>query len=185
MMRTHSFLTVLLWSSVFYVVSTTPSQKRTNKHSHSERITGLSENDGKTLHRTKRGWMWNQFFLLEEYTGPDTQYVGKVSLVFKGSFKGGASNTLDTSLLLHSCFAFCTAVVPISHYVKAHYRPPEVPWLFKGVRETKKFSEKKKKRRKLFRLECSNFLLHMLMQVLFLFHLLNINIRLENRKYRK
>nr|XP_005481712.1 cadherin-9 isoform X2 [Zonotrichia albicollis] len=78
MMRTHSFLTVLLWSSVFYVVRMTPSQKRTNKHSHSERITGLSENDGKTLHRTKRGWMWNQFFLLEEYTGPDTQYVGKL-----------------------------------------------------------------------------------------------------------
>ncbi|XP_059707640.1 cadherin-9 isoform X5 [Haemorhous mexicanus] len=78
MMRTHSFLTVLLWSSVFYVVHMTPSQKRTNKHSHSERITGLSENDGKTLHRTKRGWMWNQFFLLEEYTGPDTQYVGKL-----------------------------------------------------------------------------------------------------------
>ncbi|XP_071309781.1 cadherin-9 isoform X2 [Agelaius tricolor] len=78
MMRTHSFLTVLLWSSVFYVVHMTPSQKRTNKHSHSERITGLPENDGKTLHRTKRGWMWNQFFLLEEYTGPDTQYVGKL-----------------------------------------------------------------------------------------------------------
>ncbi|CAN8184308.1 unnamed protein product [Coccothraustes coccothraustes] len=77
-MRTHSFLTVLLWSSVFYVVHMMPSQKRTNKHSHSERITGLSENDGKTLHRTKRGWMWNQFFLLEEYTGPDTQYVGKL-----------------------------------------------------------------------------------------------------------
>lgn len=24
--------------------------------------------------------MWNQFFLLEEYTGTDYQYVGKVSL---------------------------------------------------------------------------------------------------------
>ncbi|NWT99427.1 CADH9 protein, partial [Urocynchramus pylzowi] len=77
-MRTQSFLTVLLWSSVLFVVHMTPSQKRTNKHSRSERITGLSENDGKTLHRTKRGWMWNQFFLLEEYTGPDTQYVGKL-----------------------------------------------------------------------------------------------------------
>ncbi|XP_063256559.1 cadherin-9 isoform X5 [Prinia subflava] len=77
-MRTQSFLAVLLWSSVFYVVHMTPSQKRTNKHSHSERITEMSENDGKTLHRAKRGWMWNQFFLLEEYTGPDTQYVGKL-----------------------------------------------------------------------------------------------------------
>ncbi|PKK33918.1 hypothetical protein A306_00000014 [Columba livia] len=76
-MRTYS-LTVLLWSCVFHVIHVMPSQKRTNKHSHSERITGLSENSGKTLHRTKRGWMWNQFFLLEEYTGPDTQYVGKL-----------------------------------------------------------------------------------------------------------
>ncbi|XP_009643970.2 cadherin-9 isoform X1 [Egretta garzetta] len=78
MMRTYSFLTVLLWSCMFHAIHMMPSQKRTNKHSHSERITGLSENGGKTLHRTKRGWMWNQFFLLEEYTGPDTQYVGKL-----------------------------------------------------------------------------------------------------------
>ncbi|XP_065686429.1 cadherin-9 isoform X2 [Patagioenas fasciata] len=77
MMRTYSLM-VLLWSCVFHVIHVMPFQKRTNKHSHSERITGLSENSGKTLHRTKRGWMWNQFFLLEEYTGPDTQYVGKL-----------------------------------------------------------------------------------------------------------
>ncbi|NWS66392.1 CADH9 protein, partial [Crotophaga sulcirostris] len=76
-MRTYS-LTVLLWSCVFHVIHMIPSQKRTNKHSYSERIMGLSDNGGKTLHRTKRGWMWNQFFLLEEYTGPDTQYVGKL-----------------------------------------------------------------------------------------------------------
>ncbi|KAK1173964.1 cadherin-10-like [Acipenser oxyrinchus oxyrinchus] len=30
------------------------------------------------LKRSKRGWMWNQFFLLEEYTGSDYQYVGKL-----------------------------------------------------------------------------------------------------------
>ncbi|NWU68130.1 CADH9 protein, partial [Pterocles burchelli] len=77
-MRTYSFLTVLLWSCMFHAVHMMPSQKWTNKHSRRERITGLSENGGKTLHRTKRGWMWNQFFLLEEYTGPDTQYVGKL-----------------------------------------------------------------------------------------------------------
>ncbi|XP_062473684.1 cadherin-9 isoform X1 [Pezoporus occidentalis] len=78
MMTTYSFLMVFLWSSMFHVIHVMPSQKRTNKHSGSERLTGLSDNDGKTLHRTKRGWMWNQFFLLEEYTGPDTQYVGKL-----------------------------------------------------------------------------------------------------------
>ncbi|NXD07347.1 CADH9 protein, partial [Nothocercus nigrocapillus] len=76
-MRTY-YLTVLLWGCMLHAIPMMLSQKRTNKHLHSEMITGLSENDGKTLHRTKRGWMWNQFFLLEEYTGPDTQYVGKL-----------------------------------------------------------------------------------------------------------
>ncbi|NXP06471.1 CADH9 protein, partial [Thinocorus orbignyianus] len=76
-MRTSS-LTVLLWSCMLHAIHMMSAEKRTIKHSHSERITGSSENDGKTLHRNKRGWMWNQFFLLEEYTGPDTQYVGKL-----------------------------------------------------------------------------------------------------------
>ncbi|CAG03469.1 unnamed protein product [Tetraodon nigroviridis] len=38
------------------------------------------EDDGRILQRSKRGWMWNQFFLLEEYTGNDHQYVGKVTV---------------------------------------------------------------------------------------------------------
>uniref|UniRef100_A0A8D3BMP5 Cadherin-12 n=1 Tax=Scophthalmus maximus TaxID=52904 RepID=A0A8D3BMP5_SCOMX len=29
-------------------------------------------------HRPKRGWIWNQFFVLEEHLGPDAQYVGKL-----------------------------------------------------------------------------------------------------------
>lgn len=40
-------------------------------------LTGQDAN-GVPLRRSKRGWMWNQFFLLEEYTGLDHQYVGKV-----------------------------------------------------------------------------------------------------------
>lgn len=45
-----------------------------------QRILGVRvpKSDGKVLHRQKRGWMWNQFFLLEEYTGSDYQYVGKL-----------------------------------------------------------------------------------------------------------
>uniref|UniRef100_A0A673D0P0 Cadherin-10 n=1 Tax=Sphaeramia orbicularis TaxID=375764 RepID=A0A673D0P0_9TELE len=39
---------------------------------------GMPESDGKILQRSKRGWMWNQFFLLEEYGGNDHQYVGKL-----------------------------------------------------------------------------------------------------------
>lgn len=36
--------------------------------------------DGETEvhHRPKRGWIWNQFFVLEEHMGPDAQYVGKL-----------------------------------------------------------------------------------------------------------
>lgn len=29
-------------------------------------------------HQPKRGWIWNQFFVLEGHIGPDPQYVGKV-----------------------------------------------------------------------------------------------------------
>uniref|UniRef100_A0A3B3ZB83 Cadherin domain-containing protein n=1 Tax=Periophthalmus magnuspinnatus TaxID=409849 RepID=A0A3B3ZB83_9GOBI len=38
----------------------------------------LKSNSRAPLRRSKRGWMWNQFFLLEEYTGTDMQYVGKL-----------------------------------------------------------------------------------------------------------
>ncbi|XP_078397225.1 cadherin-7a [Cetorhinus maximus] len=33
---------------------------------------------GETHKRVKRGWVWNQFFVLEEYTGTDPLYVGKL-----------------------------------------------------------------------------------------------------------
>lgn len=33
---------------------------------------------GRPLKRVRRGWMWNQFFLQEEYTGSERQYIGKV-----------------------------------------------------------------------------------------------------------
>lgn len=34
--------------------------------------------EGQVLHRSKRGWVWNQFFVIEEYTGPDPVLVGRV-----------------------------------------------------------------------------------------------------------
>lgn len=30
--------------------------------------------------RVKRGWVWNQFFVVEEYTGTEPLYVGKVNV---------------------------------------------------------------------------------------------------------
>lgn len=36
------------------------------------------EGETEVHHRPKRGWVWNQFFVLEEHMGSDPQYVGKV-----------------------------------------------------------------------------------------------------------
>jgi len=38
----------------------------------------LAHGQTEVHHRPKRGWIWNQFFVLEEHIGPDDQYVGKV-----------------------------------------------------------------------------------------------------------
>ncbi|XP_078056149.1 cadherin-20-like [Mustelus asterias] len=40
----------------------------------------VESSQGDTLlhHRMKRGWVWNQFFVLEEYTGSEPLYVGKL-----------------------------------------------------------------------------------------------------------
>ncbi|KAM5157968.1 cadherin-20 [Mantella aurantiaca] len=37
-----------------------------------------AENTPLPHHRLKRSWVWNQFFVLEEYTGTDPLYVGKL-----------------------------------------------------------------------------------------------------------
>lgn len=37
---------------------------------------GIPENA--PIKRVRRGWLWKQFFLQEEYTGSDYQYIGKV-----------------------------------------------------------------------------------------------------------
>ncbi len=49
--------------------------RRTERHGEAEEAAVKGE---KLLTRVRRGWMWNQFFLQEEYTGSDYQYIGKV-----------------------------------------------------------------------------------------------------------
>lgn len=46
---------------------------RPSLHGHHEK-----GKEGQVLHRSKRGWVWNQFFVIEEYTGPDPVLVGRV-----------------------------------------------------------------------------------------------------------
>lgn len=40
---------------------------------------GPAEGHG-PLSRAKRGWVWNQMFVLEEFSGPDPILVGRVSI---------------------------------------------------------------------------------------------------------
>lgn len=46
------------------------------EHVHS--LGGPARNGPSGFQRVKRGWVWNQFFVLEEYMGSEPQYVGKV-----------------------------------------------------------------------------------------------------------
>lgn len=42
--------------------------------------------EGQVLQRSKRGWVWNQFFVIEEYTGPDPVLVGRVRLLLCSAY---------------------------------------------------------------------------------------------------
>ena len=52
------------------------SHLRPSFHGHHEK-----GKEGQVLQRSKRGWVWNQFFVIEEYTGPDPVLVGRVRLL--------------------------------------------------------------------------------------------------------
>uniref|UniRef100_A0A672FLB3 Cadherin-12 n=1 Tax=Salarias fasciatus TaxID=181472 RepID=A0A672FLB3_SALFA len=45
---------------------------------HARSSVGPMRNGAAGFQRVKRGWVWNQFFVLEEYMGSDPQYVGKL-----------------------------------------------------------------------------------------------------------
>lgn len=47
-------------------------------NAHTQNRTKLPEGGKDPHHRPKRGWVWNQFYVLEEHIGPEAQYVGKV-----------------------------------------------------------------------------------------------------------
>ncbi|XP_067331080.1 cadherin-18-like isoform X1 [Channa argus] len=51
--------------------SRTPIRAQSNQ-------TKLLDIEKDSQHRPKRGWIWNQFFVLEEHIGPEPQYVGKL-----------------------------------------------------------------------------------------------------------
>ncbi|XP_066578263.1 cadherin-12-like [Amia ocellicauda] len=79
-MLTRNCLLLFLWfvfDKAFQTPLHSPPQSRLGKE-HPRSIVGLMRNGPPSFQRVKRGWVWNQFFVLEEYMGSDPQYVGKL-----------------------------------------------------------------------------------------------------------
>ncbi|XP_053570590.1 cadherin-6-like [Bombina bombina] len=78
-MRTFSCLFLIFCVSLPQQSIATPLPERTSTTTQPTIATQqLYDENEKERSRSKRSWMWNQFFLLEEYTGNDYQYVGKL-----------------------------------------------------------------------------------------------------------
>lgn len=62
--------------------------------------------------RVKRGWVWNQFFVVEEYTGTEPLYVGKVKWDPLSSPSSGDTHWKSPSPLPSSYPIACTMYSP-------------------------------------------------------------------------
>ncbi|XP_039610844.1 cadherin-10a [Polypterus senegalus] len=69
---------LLLLLNCFPLLGFTKSLSDRTNEEVGDKIIGTPVKYEKILYRSKRSWMWNHFFLLEEYTGTDHQYVGKL-----------------------------------------------------------------------------------------------------------
>ncbi|XP_036374295.1 cadherin-12-like [Megalops cyprinoides] len=79
-MLTRNCLLLLLWFLMDKGLLSplhSPPQGRLGKEP-PRNLAGLRRNGATGFQRVKRGWVWNQFFVLEEYMGSDPQYVGKL-----------------------------------------------------------------------------------------------------------
>ncbi|XP_062843509.1 cadherin-18a [Trichomycterus rosablanca] len=88
--------------------------------------TGLQSEGGKdNQQRPKRGWVWNQFFVLEEHIGPEPQYVGKLH---SNSDKGDGSvlyllsgEGADTIFTINEATGDIHATKSLDREKKSHY----------------------------------------------------------------
>ncbi|XP_071467984.1 cadherin-12 isoform X2 [Marmota flaviventris] len=78
-MLTRNCLSLLLWI-LFDGGLLTPLQPQPQQTLGTEPRENVIHLPGRRSHfqRVKRGWVWNQFFVLEEYMGSEPQYVGKL-----------------------------------------------------------------------------------------------------------
>lgn len=74
---------LLVWITSAPCASMTPligPSRSTRAARSAEALSSLGEGR-RLLSRAKRGWVWNQMFVLEEFSGPDPILVGRVSAV--------------------------------------------------------------------------------------------------------
>ncbi|KAM6350042.1 cadherin-12 isoform 2-T2 [Podargus strigoides] len=78
-MLTRNCLSLLLWV-LFDGGLLTPLHPQTQQTLEAEPKENVIPVPGRrsSAQRVKRGWVWNQFFVLEEYMGAEPQYVGKL-----------------------------------------------------------------------------------------------------------
>lgn len=74
----RTWIVVLLWACAHLSVDAISLSRGFEVRRKNKEIEVGKHKGTETLRRSKRGWMWKQFFLQEEYTGTDYQYIGKV-----------------------------------------------------------------------------------------------------------
>lgn len=74
---------LLVWITCVPYVSMTPiiDQSKSTQTGGSAAVASGPGEGQRLLSRAKRGWVWNQMFVLEEFSGPDPILVGRVSAV--------------------------------------------------------------------------------------------------------
>lgn len=74
---------VLVWITCVPYTSMTPitDQSKSIQTGGSAAVVSSVGEGQRLLSRAKRGWVWNQMFVLEEFSGPDPILVGRVSAV--------------------------------------------------------------------------------------------------------
>lgn len=64
---------------------------------------------GPALLRTRRSWVWNQFFVIEEYAGPEPVLIGKVRISPSHVYSDYSVRPLGPTLQLYH---FCNDLGP-------------------------------------------------------------------------
>uniref|UniRef100_A0A672LBX0 Cadherin 12 n=1 Tax=Sinocyclocheilus grahami TaxID=75366 RepID=A0A672LBX0_SINGR len=122
MLRRNCLLLFLCF--LFEQSSCAPFQSRPGQdwpHSQTGPLAAGRNGGSRGFQRVKRGWVWNQFFVLEEYMGSDPQYVGKMSTnessggpsgsrVYTVCTKTQPTGVFHLSVCLSVCVCVCVSV---------------------------------------------------------------------------